>query len=106
MRILNLTEVVGLQLCCGCGVCSYLSPEQIEMIDVPAFGRRPKIKKQDLDSSRVLQQAFKVCPGAGLSCSLDTLNHSRLIKSLIQDWGPIFEIWEGYAANRDIRFQS
>ncbi|MCK5603214.1 Coenzyme F420 hydrogenase/dehydrogenase, beta subunit C-terminal domain [Candidatus Pacearchaeota archaeon] len=76
------------------------------MIDVPAFGRRPKIKKQDLDSSRVLQQAFKVCPGAGLSCSLDTLNHSRLIKSLIQDWGPIFEIWEGYAANRDIRFQS
>lgn len=104
MKVSDLEQVVKYQLCCGCGVCAYLHSGQIEMIDASAFGRRPKFNKKFLDSE-VFLKSLEICPGAGLSHEPEALHQKGLIQSLTKVWGPVFEVWEGHAADPEIRFK-
>jgi len=101
-RITTLADVPAYQLCCGCGVCAYLYSQEIEMVDAPSLGRRPRFFESDKADESFLQ-ALDVCPGIKLAHSSDKFKKEGLIESLKKSWGPIFEVWEGYAADPEIR---
>ena len=100
-RILKrVDEVVGWRLCSGCGACVPICPNKaISLIDVFDQGIRPKV---DLTKCKECGECLKVCPGIELS-------HSRFdeatIPQLRQSWGPVLEVWEGYATDPEIRFK-
>jgi coenzyme F420 hydrogenase subunit beta len=98
----NIDDVVQRQLCCGCGACAAVSPERIEMIDTLEHGRRPTYKS-DLPANALDDAAMGVCPGVGLKHSFDR-SDPRFIRKLLPGWGPVLEVWEGFASDEAIRF--
>jgi coenzyme F420 hydrogenase subunit beta len=92
----SITDVAERQLCTGCGVCAFVQPDEIAMVDDPDAGRRPLVQFE-ADTTRALQ----ACPGVGLEHG-DAPPES--ISSLLAAWGPVLEVWEGHAADDDIRF--
>lgn len=98
----TVEEIVAEQLCCGCGACAYIAPDEFEMTDVISEGRRPRRRSGGSrpSSSRDETQAVEVCPGVRLErgCS------GSQEQGALLEWGPILEIWEGYATDPEIRF--
>jgi coenzyme F420 hydrogenase subunit beta len=85
----------------GCGACAALCPgKAITLIDVPARGIRPKV-----DSARCQHcgQCVKLCPGIELS---HQPFNSETIPALRRAWGPVLEVWEGYATDPEIRYKA
>lgn len=103
-KINNLIDVPAYQLCCGCGMCAYLYPQQIKMEDAPSLGRRPIFEESE-HSAVALKNALAFCPGIGLEHTSGTFMQNGLIQSLARGWGPIFEVWEAYAVDTEIRFR-
>jgi coenzyme F420 hydrogenase subunit beta len=101
-QIKTIDDIASYQLCCGCGLCVYLDPDNIEMIDTVDFGRRPRLKNQNLSTD--CREVMAACPGIGLEHTFDT-ETPDVITDLLSGWGPILEVWEGYAADPEIRFQ-
>lgn len=102
LRVLNVLDVAEMQMCCGCGACEYISPGEVEMIDTLDHGRRPRFRNgapQDAGS----HEAMDVCPGIALEHTFDDKS-PELISDLLPAWGPIREIWEGYACDPELRF--
>ncbi len=100
-KLNNLSDVVDYQLCCGCGACAYLYPESISMVDIPALGRRP----QYTSGSSALNDAMEICPGICLAHTRNVVCQKGFITSLLNNWGPILEIWEAHAVDTEIRFK-
>lgn len=100
-KILNIEDVAAWRLCCGCGACAYISSDEIEMIDTLEYGRRPRFK-DGLQRDPRSQEGMKVCPGIELTRTFDP-NQPGLIKELLPAWGPVLEVWEGYAVDPEIR---
>lgn len=97
-KIKTLEDVVDYQLCSGCGLCA-AENDSIQMIDVLDVGRRPSGD----DLSQYTVPGY--CPGVGLSHS--ATDHSAGISEELYDaWGPVLEVWEGYAADEQVRFSS
>ena len=95
----NIQDVVERQLCSGCGVCAYLSPDSIEMVDSDEHGRRPRHKGDRPDDG----DAMKACPGIKLGHTADG-HPADAIPELLPAWGPVLEVWEGHATDEAIRF--
>ena len=72
----------------------YAAPDQVHMADMPTLGRRPVGEANG--------QALAVCPGIALEHTLDR-DDAGLQSDLKGTWGPVFKVWEGFAANPDIR---
>ena len=100
--IKNINDVVKRQLCSGCGACAYLDPDSIEMVDDLDHGRRP-IYKSSSRKPELAKEAIQICPGVGLEHSFDRKDEGY-IYSLMSGWGPVLEVWEGYATDEAIRF--
>lgn len=100
LNILNVRDVAEFQLCSGCGACEYMSPGNIRMVDVADHGLRPVLQGDGLDIGS--REALAVCPGARLSHTFDERDPG-LIGQLRAAWGPVFGVWEGHAADPDIR---
>lgn len=65
------------------------------MADIPAEGLRPILKSPDC---RRCGRCVQVCPGVGLE-------HNQQSSSVFStEWGPVLEVWEGYAADPEIRY--
>lgn len=101
IKVKTIEDVVNYQLCSGCGMCESLEPKRYEMHDVEHVGYRPKIIATDQASSG---EAFNACPGHQLEHSYDR-NDTQLDKELEGCWGPVYDVWEGYAADDAIRFK-
>jgi coenzyme F420 hydrogenase subunit beta len=99
MKIRKLEDVLRANLCCGCGACAYVCPGAVSMVDVEAQGRRPQIAPE----VEVGPEALQVCPGIGLAHD-QARPEVQYIEELDAAWGPVLEIWEGYAADPEIRF--
>lgn len=99
-HIENVKQVVSWQLCIGCGACVYACPaDAIRLVDLPNQGLRPTV-----DSSRCQKcgGCVKVCPGVEV-CHQPF--NSETIPELREAWGPVLTVWEGYAADPEIRFR-
>lgn len=101
-RARSIVEVAERHLCTGCGVCAYLQPGEIEMVDTLEQGRRPLVLTEINGRPADTQSGLQACPGARV--------HQRAIapaehlSELGDIWGPVIEIWEGWATDPEIRF--
>lgn len=98
-RVRSITDVAERQLCTGCGVCAFVQPGDIQMVDDVDAGRRPLVRQHSgrgVDTSA----ALRVCPGIALAHGPD---QPGLIDELRATWGPVLELWEGYATDDAVR---
>ena len=98
-RLRSITDVAERQLCTGCGVCAFVQPDDIRMVDDVDAGRRPLVRQENgrgVDTSA----ALRVCPGIALAHGPD---RPGLIHELRATWGPVLELWEGYATEGAVR---
>lgn len=101
MKLQNAHQVSEWRLCVGCGACAYACPEQnITLINIVNSGIRPV---HDPAKCRGCGDCIKVCPGYETIKEFQE-DQSGIIKELNQSWGAVLEVWEGYAADPDIRF--
>ncbi|HML74986.1 MAG TPA: Coenzyme F420 hydrogenase/dehydrogenase, beta subunit C-terminal domain [Anaerohalosphaeraceae bacterium] len=101
-KIKNVADVAAWQLCCGCGACAYSNPEAIEMIDTLEYGRRPRFRDgADISSAR---ESMVVCPGIELTRP-PIPNEMSGQEDIYKVWGPVLGVWEGHAADSQIRFE-
>lgn len=96
--IQSIQDVAERQLCSGCGACAYMQPKAVSMVDDLAQGRRPVVA-----SGADTQEALAACPGVELT---HTYDKSAVNAELHRGWGPILEIWEGWASEPLVRFES
>lgn len=98
MQFKRVDEVVAWRLCLGCGACVATCPENsIELVDVVDQGMRPIVSSA---KCRKCGGCVEVCPG--IEISHGPFN-SQTIPELRQAWGPVLEVWEGYATDPEIR---
>ncbi len=97
----TIRDVAEYQLCSGCGACAYADPQRIQMIDDFRFGRRPVVNEGGPDSQHD-PDTLAVCPGIHLEHTFDRRDPA-LIHELADAWGPVREMYEGYAADAAIR---
>lgn len=98
----RLQDVVDWRMCIGCGACAYAcSGDKIEMVDVLDEGLRPKISGGAcLDCVDCLD----VCPAVGIDQSA-AFKRPGIMTEAFAAFGPVLEIWEGHAADPEIRFK-
>lgn len=97
----NVKHIAAWRLCTGCGACVAVCPEHnIRLVNVIDQGLRPI-----LNSSRCQNcgECVKVCPGAEIS---HQPFNSETIPQLRRGWGPVLEVWQGYATDPEIRYKS
>lgn len=101
-KVVSVRDVAERQLCCGCGTCAYIDPGHIHMVDDARSGRRPIVNAGAPDATHD-PAALAVCPGVHLEHAFDR-HDPELIRELTDAWGPVREVWEGHAADPEIRF--
>ncbi len=94
-----IEAVVQRQLCTGCGACAYAEPKRFRMADAVDHGRRPFLVESPAPETGA---ALELCPGVGLQHS-GTAPLPPGSAELRADWGPVLGVWEGYAADPELR---
>ncbi|MGE4198569.1 MAG: Coenzyme F420 hydrogenase/dehydrogenase, beta subunit C-terminal domain [Phycisphaerales bacterium] len=103
LRVLDVVDVAEVQMCTGCGACAGVKPGDIGMVDTYEFGRRPVLKRGEA-SRGAAREAMAVCPGIGLEHEEAALP-SGFAEVARAGWGPVLEVWEGYATDPEIRYK-
>ena len=102
MKFSNVSQVSSWRLCLGCGVCVWACPEgNIRLVDRESEGIRPEVK---VETCRSCGECLKVCPGLGISHELYK-GEAPESEGIAPGWGPVLEVWEGFAADPEIRFR-
>jgi coenzyme F420 hydrogenase subunit beta len=100
LRIKNLNDVVDWGLCTGCGACSYACQKgSVALINIPSVGVRPKLSQ----SCAGCDSCLSFCPGYNLDASLAS-GSTSIASEYDHQFGPVLEVFEGYAADPEIRF--
>lgn len=97
-KIRSIQDVTERHMCTGCGVCAYMQPDAVRMVDDLGQGRRPLV-----EAGSDTREALQACPGIELAHDYDP-NQPGLVRELEEHWGPVLEMWEGYAADDEIRW--
>ncbi|MEM8670068.1 MAG: Coenzyme F420 hydrogenase/dehydrogenase, beta subunit C-terminal domain [Planctomycetota bacterium] len=104
----TLDQVVSGHLCNGCGACAFAHPDKIEMYDTESHGRRPRSTIGATDELSTIS-AESICPGVNPTGVNPTGANRHVevggISELRGSWGTVFEVWEGYACDDEIRFR-
>jgi coenzyme F420 hydrogenase subunit beta len=100
--IRTIQDVVAWNLCTGCGACYYAcSKGAVTLTDVQAAGIRPTFDS----SCASCTECLSICPGHHLDAELAT-GHTANPEDFDFESGPALEVWEGYAADRELRFRA
>lgn len=97
----GIPDVAASNLCSGCGVCAAAQPELIQMIDTVSGERRPVVNSA-AGAAADTSLALSLCPGAHLAHIPN--RHEQDDAEVGRIWGPVLEVWEGYAADQQIRW--
>jgi coenzyme F420 hydrogenase subunit beta len=95
----NITDITRGQLCTGCGICAYMEPDRFEMGTSLELGRRPFVRE---NAPAETGAAVKSCPGVSLKHDYDKKDPA-LKQDMTKGWGPVLDVWEGYATDETIR---
>lgn len=95
----RIDQVVEWRLCLGCGACVAACPNgAITLVNIHEQGLRPVVDPSDCQKCG---GCVEVCPGIEIS---HKAFDERAIPELSQEWGPVLEVWEGYATGSEIRY--
>lgn len=101
--IKTLKDVVDWNLCIGCGACHYMCRHDgIRLVNVPERGIVPEFTNQKCAECT---ECLPVCPGYEVDGDLLTRG-TPAAESPAGEFGVALEIWEGYAADPEIRHQA
>lgn len=78
---------------------SVCEQKAVSLVDIEDRGLRPKIDSQ---KCKECSDCLKVCPGISL---IHEQFNSQTVPELRKSWGPLLELWEGYASNPEIRYR-
>lgn len=97
--IRTLRDVVGWRMCAGCGACSAVCAEGgVELANIRNEGIRPRFRAaRGLDC----EQQLSICPGYHVEAPA-----GEPFDENVAELGTTLEVWEGYAADSQIRFQA
>lgn len=99
-RFKTVKRVVESRLCMGCGAClSVCEDKNISLINVPDQGLRPRV---DVANCKECGECVAVCAGVNVT---HQRFHNETIRELRLSWGPVLEVWEGYATDSEIHFK-
>ncbi len=98
-KIKRCVDVSTWRLCMGCGACAWSCPnEAVVLENIADRGIRPFIDESKCEQCGACVAA---CPGV-------SLEHGGFDDSVLQDckqgWGPVLKIYDGCAADNDIRY--
>lgn len=100
-RVDTIQDVVRRNLCMGCGTCAAARPDIVRMADTVAHGRRPVIAKDAPAGAG--RELAKVCPGRAIDAGPPGPDGKRDYSYAA--WGPVLEVWEGHAADPELRYR-
>lgn len=99
-KIKDLQDVVAWGLCLGCGICKYaIKSGTVELVNIESTGIRPLF---DAEAAAVSAEFLDICPGYSLDASVLTGSMQNPTPA-DREYGPTLEIWEGYAADPELR---
>ena len=98
----TVEDVASWRMCIGCGACAYACPEQkVKLVNFVDQGIRPVLDDGPCSNGKCTD-CLQVCPGIG--ASHDTARFPQgVIPDLLESWGPVLEVWEGYPTDDAIR---
>jgi coenzyme F420 hydrogenase subunit beta len=100
LKLSSVQDVSEWGLCIGCGACAYVCPENVTLSNVIREGIRPRVERSHCGEC---EACLQVCPGINAEHST-TADSNNVDGKLMTGWGPILEIWEGHAADSEVRF--
>ena len=101
-RIKSLPDVVDWGMCVGCGACySACDKDAVALVNIEAVGIRPKF---DEPACKSCSTCLSICPGYSVDGNLE-IGHLPKVTHADHEFGPALEIWEGYAADPEIRYR-
>jgi coenzyme F420 hydrogenase subunit beta len=99
MKFKRIDQVDQWRLCIGCGACVPACPNHaITLVDITDRGIRPVVNSEICESCG---DCVQVCPGIEI---IHRPFNDAIIPELSQEWGPVIEMWEGYATDSEIRY--
>lgn len=88
-------------LCLGCGACAYICQDhKIRLVDFVDEGVRPVFDTPECSSC---SECLDVCPGFE-NDHTEINRRPGILPAMTEYCGPVMEIWEGHATDREIRF--
>ena len=100
-RLRSVEDLADWRLCLGCGACAYICPKRrIRLVDFVDEGIRPVVAAEDCGSCTL---CLEVCP-AYENDHTAVNSAPGLIEEVKALCGPVLEIWEGHAADPEVRF--
>ena len=97
--IKSLRDVVNWGLCTGCGACfSVCDQGAVTLVNIESVGIRPRF---ELQSCASCSSCLSICPGCRVTAGdIAQPSHAE------REFGPALEIWEGYAADPELRLHA
>jgi coenzyme F420 hydrogenase subunit beta len=102
VELRDATDIAAWRMCIGCGACVAACPDEaLRMVDIVKDGLRPE-RIGGKSGCSGCSDCVSVCPGVDLSHP--PVKQGGYIESLRQSWGPVLQVWEGHAADTDLRY--
>jgi len=101
-QIRSIQDVVDWGLCTGCGACYYAcSKRGVSLVNIETVGIRPRF---DAAQCAGCKECLSICPGYHVDAGSAEGEHADATEG-DHEIGPALEIWEGYAADPEIRYR-
>jgi len=99
MQFKTVRDVTDWRMCIGCGACKYVCPDsKISLTNILNEGIRPILSDVDCDSCTL---CLDVCPGYE-TVQVASEEQTAISAELHKSWGPVLEVWEGFATDSAI----